>query len=426
MHSATLELGLQRKCRALRTVCIAALTLITFIGANFGRATAEDTIHKELPDNSAITEEEAAEFAKAMVDAIYKADVDSFNRRVDLESIFDRASQMPELADLRSQRAFFKKGMVETTKRSGGMAALISAAVKQGGSFRSLRINITKRGPYVFFRLKLPHLPGLDYHQMFLTRKSDIGIVASDIYYFQAAENMTDIYHRAWLELARKSLNENAKPGEKPTAPLFGEFDRVLDLGDQVAAGKYIESLETYRKLSPTLRTNKLALLLRLRAALQVSDSEYSTAIDDMRKFGPDDHAFDLILIDSHLIRKEFEQAIQCVDRIDERVGGDAALKVVRAIALLGASRVEEARNAIKSAIAAEPDLRDSYSVGLDISLAGKNFDDTVICLNVLEQQFGRKWKDLREVPAFSDFVKSDHYAKWSEARKKQVPEVSP
>ena len=81
--------------------------------------------------------------------------------------------------------------------------------------------------------------------------------------------------------------------------------------------------------------------------------------------------------------------------------------------------RSDDASKSIKAAIAAEPELAAAYRTGLSLWLTTHNFDDVVMCLDVLEEKFDMEWNDLRDGPEFADFVESPQYAKWMENRKK-------
>ncbi|MGE5191789.1 MAG: hypothetical protein ACM3U2_04760, partial [Deltaproteobacteria bacterium] len=99
-------------------------------------------------------------------------------------------------------------------------------------------------------------------------------------------------------------------------------------------------------------------------------------------------------------------------------LGGDPLLSAKRAAFLLELDQVAEARKAIDAVLAAEPEERDGYAIGLDVALAEKNFDDTVKYMAVLEKKFGLQWGDLEKVEIFAEFVKSPQYREWLKTQK--------
>ncbi len=161
-------------------------------------------------------------------------------------------------------------------------------------------------------------------------------------------------------------------------------------------------------------------MVIALTSAQSVSDKDYLQAIDDFRKAYPKDPAFDLILIDGYAMRKQYDETLQCIDRLNAAVGGrDAALLAKRAAMLLEQAKVAEARKAVDAAMAVEPDERDGYAVGLDVALAEKNFDDTAKFMTVLEKKFGLQWQNLEQVAEFAEFLKSPQYREWLKTQKK-------
>jgi len=266
----------------------------------------------------------------------------------------------------------------------------------------------------------LPKNGGLNYHQLFLARNAGGKLVASDIFYFLNAERMSDMLRRAWLPVAAAKMQSNPEKAKTQGDLVVASFSALQRINELVNKGQFAEALELYGKLPEAARKDKTILILRYRAAQAVSEEEYVKSIDDFRKFHPGDTALDFILIDGYALRKEYSEALKCLDRTNANVGGDPLLLVQRASLLLQMKKVPEARQAITAAIASEPDLSDPYATALDVSLADENFDETAEYLTILETRFGVAWKDLREVPAFAEFVKSPQYQKWSVRQKKK------
>lgn len=148
-----------------------------------------------------------------------------------------------------------------------------------------------------------------------------------------------------------------------------------------------VEALEEYQKFPEAVRRDKSMLILRMRAAQMVSSEEYAACIEDFRKYHPNDAALDFLLVGHYSLRKEYAEALKCLDRVNLNVGGDSMLLAQRANLLALLEKFDEARKAIQDAIAAEPDVSDPYMAGLDVSVVAKEFDDTVKYLNILEKR---------------------------------------
>ena len=270
----------------------------------------------------------------------------------------------------------------------------------------------------MLFRLKHSQDGSLNYHMLYLLRKPDGHLVASDIYVMTAAERLSESLHRSWMQTASKVVLKNGKKSAKVSA-IDAELKASEKILELVKAGKNEETLAEYRKSPESVRKDKNILLIRLNAARSVSDEEYIQAADDFQKFHPNDPAVDFLLINGHISRKNFDKAMACVDRTIERLGEDSSLLGIRAIVFTHMEKFPEAVQSIKAAIAAEPDLSDPYLAALDIVVAAKDHDETFDVLTNLQQKFGFQLKDLREVPVFAEFVKTPQYKKWADSQTK-------
>ncbi|MDB5390891.1 MAG: hypothetical protein JWM11_6537 [Planctomycetaceae bacterium] len=365
-----------------------------------------------------ITEQEASDFADALTEVAQKGDIEGYNALIDWNGILDKATAVPKSPALESARADFRKGGIAELQRSGGMISRINADIKKGGSYKCLRVDVKDMAPYVIFRLKLPTGGGVNYHQLFLDRNPQGKVIASDMFVFLSAERISETFRRGWLPVAKQQLKTSAEKLNTPQEPFLASLDDFKKLTELVSKEKFADALAIYRKLPESVQKDKNTLLIRLRAAQGVSDVEYSEVLDDFRKYYPDDVALDFLLIDSYTIRKKYDLALKCVERTNKNVGGDPMLLVMQANLLVLLKRFPEARKSVESAILEEPDLSEAHAAGLDISLGDQNFDETVKYLTSLEKQFGYKWKDLREVPVFEEFVKSPQYREWVETQK--------
>ena len=136
----------------------------------------------------------------------------------------------------------------------------------------------------------------------------------------------------------------------------------------------------------------------------------------ECERFHPNDACIDMLSIDSFVSKKEYDKAFECIERLDNSVGGDPYLNVMRANAKLIQQKNNEAKKYAELALEKEPDLFPGYQVLLNVSIADKNYDDTVSVLNALKENFEIEFEDFTQIEAYSDFVKSPQYKKWIES----------
>lgn len=367
-----------------------------------------------------ITEKEAEEYGKALEQAVEEGENDRAAQMISWNDLLAIGTKHPNLPELNATRESFKTGVLKSLKQSGGFHGPIIQTVKNGAAYEFLRSDVKAAEPYVLFRLKHPNNAGLNYHRLYLIRRPDKSVVANDVYILATGERLSAMMHRSWLPLASQIIRDKNKKNAGEAAKLDADIQALAKITQLVKDGKFEEALESYRQSSESVRKDKTILIVRLTAAQNHSDDEYLKAMDDFRKYHPDDPVLDFILVDAYTTRKEYDKAMECIDRTIENLGVDAALLGLKANLLILQEKLPEALVEIKKAMAAEPDSQDPYMAALNIAVACREHDETANLLTTLTEKFKVEWKDLHEVEAFSEFVKTPQYEKWAAAQKKK------
>jgi tetratricopeptide (TPR) repeat protein len=201
-------------------------------------------------------------------------------------------------------------------------------------------------------------------------------------------------------------------------------LENVKRMSDLTQQGQFEEALKLAAKMPDDLKKQKIVLVVRGVAASNVGESEFLAVIDDFRKHYPDDAALDLMSIDYFLNQKKHDKALTSIDRVDEAVGGDAYLDVMRAGIYAEMGDFDEALKTARRATEREEDLADAQWSIVTISLKKKDYDLTAETLNTLTKKFGIGLPDLATVEEYAGFVQSPQYKKWLEAR--QTPAATP
>jgi len=194
---------------------------------------------------------------------------------------------------------------------------------------------------------------------------------------------------------------------------LVEHIAEIRDMKQGVLTGQYSEVLRIYRSLPESLRQDKSVLVMRAQAAMEVGDPEYLQALEDLRRLYPDDPCVELKSIDYFRLMKQYDSARKSCDRVSELVGGDPSMLVAKGHLYLAENNVAKARDMFDAAVAAEPTLVDAYLGFVELSLAEKNFGDTLRWLNTLRDRFQVEFADPTSLPEFAEFVKSPEYQAW-------------
>ena len=131
------------------------------------------------------------------------------------------------------------------------------------------------------------------------------------------------------------------------------------------------------------------------------------------RKLFPADAAVDFLSIDYLILKKQYDDALRCIDKTDQAVGGDPYLHVMRANTLIGAKRYKEACAAAEKAIEQEPTLSAAYWSRIIVAVNEKNHVETLVWLKKLVEKTAEEVADLTKVNEYAEFVKSPQHAEW-------------
>ncbi len=163
-----------------------------------------------------------------------------------------------------------------------------------------------------------------------------------------------------------------------------------------------------------------------MQAAAGVGPRETTEALTELREHHPDCTAIDLLSLDALFLNKQFEAARQAIDRLDERLGGDAYLSVLRCNAYLAEQDYAQASESIQRAIDDEPSLTDAYFVQIGIRLHEKDFAGLCRTFDAMEASTRALMGDMSKLPAYREFVQSEVYKTWNAQRQaKEAAELA-
>ena len=257
---------------------------------------------------------------------------------------------------------------------------------------------------------------GVNYHEMVLAKRPDGEIKAIDVYVYLSGEMASTTMRRVFLALfahwRRRGIRLDSKDSE-----FLAHAETLKRMTRGNAEGSYAQVCDAFESLPPSLKGNKAFLLSRLQAAAHLDEESYLEAIDALRTHYPNDASVELVSIDGYLIRKQYNETLGAIERLDRLVGGDPRLALIRAGVYVAQGDHTEARRATRRVIDAEPDFEDSYWTMFEISVFEKKFDESVKWLRVLERKFDVALLDLSEVDGLEEFVASSPYRKWQDSQ---------
>lgn len=361
-------------------------------------------------NNHSVTEAQALLFATELENSVTEYDMKRLDELVDMKSIAELAFREVDYPEE------LKKLYIAVASKKSLMSSVISQ-VKNAASYRFLHLRKSGSTYHPLFRLV--HRDGaFAYHEFELMLDSKGQPVASDFYStVQGSWMQEELTSQSFADLQIRG--ENVRPTE--TGRLFlthrATFERMLQAvrSQELLA----EALLEFRKLPPELQAEKRYLIMATNIAGNISEEELEIEAARFKKYIPDEAMLDHIIVGLMIKRGKLAEALEIIQRIDERVGGDKFLDILRANAYLASNRIEDSRKAIERCRFALPDIYVVYRTRAVIACRNHDFAQVTEILREIETQFDNSISldSVIDDQEFSDYVHSAEYAELLESK---------
>lgn len=359
------------------------------------------------------TDEECRQFAESLEKAIAVGDGAVMNAMINWEVILEEATDGLDFPD--KIWADLRKGFLDETQRSTGIAFQIADSAANGGSYHFLRLCTKADQKRAVFRL-LTSESGVNYHELVLGRLPDGEVRIVDIYVYMAGEPFSTTIRRNFVPVAAEASKGILAKLTQAENDYVKHLDVIVRMARAQQSGRYQEVLDLYAGLPPSLKKEKNFLMMRLLAASKVDKSVYRRTLDTFAVHFPGDPSLDLLLIDKYSLAHEYDKALACIDRLDAALDGDPYLDFLRANVKLAQDDQEAARQFATRAIETDETLVKAYWVLVAMSLERKDFDETNRLFGLMEEKCGVQFADLAQLPTYAEYAKSPQYREWLNA----------
>jgi hypothetical protein len=373
----------------------------------------------EIRAAAPITTEETKSVASTIEASLRAGDSSVLKGLIDDSAFLDTACQ--GLTFTPAYRAGLASGM----KLSDQLTRGISNVVKQGGTYHFLGLVTTDGAEHPLFRL-LMRQGGLNYHEFTLGRTADGTIRIVDMYVFATGELMTQTIHRPLVAAAASNDRNIIQRLIGTDNDWITHLSDISQLQQQVSGRQWQQAAQTYNALPDSLKQNKTLMLLWVTTAEHTNRNDYTTAMANYEAAFPGDPSLLLMKIDSQFLAKQYDEEMQTLDQLDQRVGGDPYLDMLRGGARKAQGRTEESAKLFRSAAEREPDLKRAWEAAVTETLKTGDYGKVVELLDESEQKGGIRWTKVSSAPVFADFVKSKEYADWVQTHPQRAPVTQP
>ena len=382
------------------------LFIVVIAQPSFGQA--DEGVEAELAAEQAFR----AEF-QAVVDDLNAGSFEKFIAAIDKEDMVERIFGL-RLIDQRVKKQFRE----DLEFRFEGM--IKSGLEDSDGAVKATLLGFESRGDRgrAVVRFDLPKLQ-YNYNEYDLRRDAKGRITIVDWVDFLRGERYSDGVGTAMVMAApskpatRKLIDfSNVKDSE-----LF-QMTELLKAARDRRAGKYFQIVG---ELSESLQRQRIVILTGVQLTKQVRDRRrMRTALLAMAKYFPQEPLYSLMLLDYYFPARRYEDAMQALLRLQQRLGvEDAAMNARLSAAALVMENVADADAYANTALQLEPDLELGWWSALRARAALSQFDRAVEALQKLEHGFGHVLgpEELQRDPGFAGLLASEEYKSWVAAR---------
>lgn len=372
----------------------ARLLILCFVSIALNRSFADIPASKKP-----ITEKEARAFCEEFAKKYLEGDGVWLSNHIDIDSMVWRATDGKNDIGSQSIRGLAKQKLNGV---SGPIRGLIGDKNDiDSYKFRSLK---NDNGSWkALFRLVTTE-NFVNFHEAELSRIPGGAITVSELFIFATGETITETYR----SLFQESAPLVTRPPQNADEQL--KFDRLDAMTRALKKGEYEAVLELFEKLPEEVKKYRIALLLRLKAAIQLDSTALLSALVDFSEQFPGDTAKDTVALPILIDEEAYEEAIAAIDRLTARVGDDAQLTSMKAGILLKANKPYISLKLARHGMKLESDLIANYFVALDCSLVAEDYELTKQMIETIESRFGETFGDLSMDERFSGFVQSREY----------------
>ena len=359
---------------------------------------------KAVTQGPRITLTEAAALGRALEQAVQHNNAAEFAKRLDLAAMVEHG--MPENMRGTAQAKDVTLGILSTL--SGNLLNNLSA-----GDYRFLSVEETPEGATAHMRL-IPPDGSLNYHRLTIGRNAGQQPVAVDVYVYVTGEPLSHTLGRMVGQLSGGS--------EADSLAVAQGMQRA---SSALQAGKPATAEAILSALPPRWQKQKSIMQMRIVAANGVAAQKlqagkpignaYRRAVEAFQTTFPKADNLPLLLMDYHFLKQDYPKTAKAVDQLDQQVGGDPYLNLIRANIAIGQNDAEAARGFVETLIKALPDkATEGYGILLDQAIETQNHVETTRILKALEAETPVRFPiDFNKAEPFANYMASPEYEKW-------------
>lgn len=288
-----------------------------------------------------LTKEEAMDVARKIDSCISRKRPNYYN---DLFDIPGMARKIAKLADTKVSNSMLSG--LRTGLQNARLGDKIIQSLGDGGHYQLVKYYEKDNTHHLLFRLYSSD--GMNYHDLELSKRNGKAGIA-DMYIYMSGEDLSKTLTSLALSFAENSGKSASKMDQLT--------ESVTRIRKKLMSNDYNQAMTYYNTLPEDIKDQRTIQLIYLQICKGLSDELYLKAMNDFQTRYPDDPNMNLIMIDAHIMEKEYGKALIDVDRLDDFIDKDPFLDFYRAMINNLAEQPEEARKHLEKLNKSNPEF---------------------------------------------------------------------
>ncbi|HQW44408.1 MAG TPA: hypothetical protein PLX74_09525 [Chitinophagaceae bacterium] len=264
------------------------------------------------PKQKPVTADEAKIFAQKLESSLERRNPDFMDEAIAKTEFFKKAG----LGSGKEARSF-GAGLEQSMK----MGSAIIKSISKKGTYQLVKQYEKNNAQYALFRLYDDG--SLNYHDIELTR-SDGNVKIADIYIYTSGEYLSETIKGLFLQM--KDLVD-----KKGTSLQDQWIKKLPEMRKLMNEGKYDEASAIYKSLPADVQKMRAVQIIHVLVNSGLDDNdEYAAAIEEYQKLYPNEPNMHLLLLDGYILKKEYDKALNGVNKMDSMINKDPFLDYYR------------------------------------------------------------------------------------------------
>ncbi|MFY8056958.1 MAG: hypothetical protein ACOVRM_04405 [Planctomycetaceae bacterium] len=357
----------------------------------------------------AADEPQSQQLAEQVRQAVAHLDAAALTKLASDEAFADRVLRGTDVSG--SERREAVEGL------SGTLQEIFTGVVQgctNGGSYSFVRM-VPRGGEFrPLFRLCLPELSGINYHELVVVQTAE-GAKIADVDVYLSGECVSESLRRLVLP-ALAASNRGLKASLSASEVQLLEFsDDVREIGNLQLSGQPKSALELFRRLPTVVQESEPLRRLKVRICRNLGPDELAEALQQLFQATAAEPGAGFAEVERLELLGQHAEVAAAVDRLREQTG-DPYLGLLKIESLLKLDRGAEAAEAVAAAKAVSEGDADVALTDLRVRLHRRDFAGVAELLEGMQQSPD----GAAEIPEYQEFLRSEAGQAWLQRQKTQ------